>query len=54
MNREEALKKLEKCARSDDPEVAHEAADEVLCDLLTTLGFGDVVDAYKGVERWFA
>lgn len=54
MDRYAALKKIQECANSDDPETAHQAADQVLCDLLRALGYGDVVDAYLDVEKWYA
>lgn len=53
MNRDVALQKLEDCVNSDDPAVAHREADEVLCELLRTLGYADVVDAYEDVRKWY-
>ncbi|MBS9405627.1 hypothetical protein KG088_18725 [Halomonas sp. TRM85114] len=32
----------------------HEEADEVLCKLLISLGYDDVVDAYRRIEKWYA
>ena len=43
MTREEAIAVLENCQHEYDEEEAHKKADEVLCDLLTTLGYSDVV-----------
>lgn len=37
-----------------DPESAHVNADKVLCDLLRALGYGDVVDEWEKVEKWYA
>lgn len=54
MDRDTALEKIKECVNNDDPETAHEAADTVLCDLLRALGYGDVVDAYLDVEKWYA
>jgi hypothetical protein len=45
---------LVECQQDDDTEVAHCDADDVLCDLLTRLGYDDVVEAYCKVEKWFA
>ncbi len=35
-------------------ESAHQAADRVLCDLLSALGYGDVVEEWPRVGRWYA
>lgn len=37
-----------------DPEIAHVNADKVLCELLTSLGFSDVVEEFKKVPKWYA
>lgn len=47
----EALKQVQK---NTDPESAHPKADEVLCDLLNSLGYADVVAEYENVRRWYA
>jgi hypothetical protein len=54
MTREEAIAILLGCQESDDTETAHAKADAVLCDLLVALGYGDVVDEYEKVRKWFA
>lgn len=54
MTKEEAIEELKKCQRSSDTEVAHSLADDVLCDLLESLGFGDVVEEYNKINKWFA
>lgn len=40
-------------SRSDDVESAHYRADEILCDLLTALGYDEVVAAYNKVDKWY-
>jgi len=52
--RQEALEELLEIAKSDDREIAHIDADGVLCQLLTTLGCKDVVDAYHNISKWYA
>jgi hypothetical protein len=52
--KEISLTKLIECQKSDDTEFAHEAADDVLCELLESLGYGDIVVEYRNVPRWFA
>jgi hypothetical protein len=54
MNREEALKELQKCIDNDDVESAHARADNVLCELLIALGYEDVVNEYHLVRKWYA
>lgn len=40
--------------KNEDIESAHCGADNVLCDLLKTLGFEDVVQEYYKVEKWYS
>ena len=54
MNREEAIKALKREQENDDIEIAHSTADDVLCELLISLGYGDVVSEYERVGKWFA
>lgn len=37
-----------------DIETTHIAADEVLCNLLTELGYQDIVDVYKEIRKWYS
>ncbi len=48
------LDMLKKCQENGDRECAHEDADAAICDLLESLGFGDVVSEYSDVAKWFA
>lgn len=54
MTREEALKKLKESQDNGDIEWAHGDADDVLCELLESLGYEDVVAEYKRVDKWYA
>ncbi|EGO4532899.1 hypothetical protein ITZ04_000791 [Escherichia coli] len=54
MTREEAIEKLKELQTWRDSEVAHEDADTVICELLESLGFADVVDEYAKVDKWYA
>ena len=54
MTREEAIMKLRQCQSNFDTEIAHVDADGVLTDLLTELGYQDVVDEFEKVEKWYA
>lgn len=53
IDRTRALELLEECPKGD-PEAAHPLADEVLCDLLESLGYGDVVAAWRKIDKWYA
>lgn len=39
---------------NDDPEIAHSEADKVLCELITALGFKDVVEEWAKIKKWYA
>ncbi len=54
MNKEQALKELAKCINNNDVEMAHSDADDVLCELLISLGYEDVVNEYNLVPKWYA
>jgi hypothetical protein len=32
----------------------HVEADEVLCELLISLGYEDVVEEYRKIEKWYS
>ena len=54
MTREEAIKILEREQGNPDVEQAHSIADNVLIDLLDSLGYDDVIDVYEKVGKWYA
>ena len=39
---------------ADDIETAHADADDILCAILTDLGYEEIVDAYNLVPKWYA
>ncbi|MDA3835011.1 MAG: hypothetical protein PF495_16615 [Spirochaetales bacterium] len=45
MERKDVIARLEDEQNNGDTEYAHGNADQILCDLLTFLGYGDVVEA---------
>jgi len=49
-----AINELKMCVMNGDTEMAHHAADEVLLDLLRSLGFGEVCDEWEKVDKWYA
>ena len=48
------VSKLKQAQTFKDVEIAHATADYVLCDLLDTLGYEDVVLEWKKVRKWYA
>jgi hypothetical protein len=54
MTREEAITQLKEHQQNGDIESAHEQADNVLRELLITLGYQDVVDEFDQIEKWYA
>ena len=54
MNSKQAIEELKEAQKNRDTEAAHDHADDVLCKLLTTLGFTDVVEEYNKVDKWYA
>lgn len=54
MTKEEALAELAEIRKDTDTEVAHFNADSVLCQLLISLGYEDVVTAYHDIGKWYA
>lgn len=56
VNKELLEKYLElmKSVGDDDPECGHCMADDHLCELLKELGYGDVVDVFDDLTKWYA
>jgi hypothetical protein len=54
MTKEQAIEALKTIAKDDDIEMAHVEADSVLCQLLHSLGHGDVVTEYHRITKWYA
>jgi hypothetical protein len=54
MTKEQAIQKLKECQASGDTEAAHCDADDVLCELLTSLGYADVVAEWQNIYKWYA
>lgn len=55
MDRETAIEQLKSCQAPDgDEEYAHGEADKILCELLNSLGYQDVVEEWVKVPKWYA
>lgn len=53
MTKEEAIAELKE-ANQLDTEYAHYKADEILCKLLNSLGYQEVVEVYNDIYKWYA
>ena len=53
MKRKEAIDQLREIQEISDLKVAHRLADDVLCRVLHSLGYGDVVAEYNKVGKWY-
>ena len=53
---EEFLKQMLelKAKNESSPETMHEEADELLSDMLRELGYGEGVDVFDSMEKWYA
>lgn len=54
MTRDEAIVKLKHLQGEGDTESAHTDADDILCELLCSLGYEDVAKEYGKVGKWYA
>lgn len=50
----EAIEKLKELQDDYDTETAHIKADCILCELLRSLGFDQIVDEYEKIDKWYA
>ena len=48
------ISKLKKLQKDKDIECAHSNADNILCELLTTLGYVNIVTEYNKVKKWYS
>ncbi len=53
MTNVEAIKRMKK-ARLRDHEDAHSDADEILCELLISLGFKELIEIYNEIDKWYS
>lgn len=40
--------------RHRDEEISHKEADELLCEALQSLGYGDGVEIFEDLPKWYA
>ena len=53
MTEKDAIELLRKLQEDYDTEAAHIDADEVLCEFLDALGYGNVVLEYNAIHKWY-
>ena len=53
MSPDEFLEKM-KAIESQSPEYFHINADDLMCDLLRRLGYGEGIDFFEKQERWYS
>jgi len=49
----DTAKRIQNECMSYDPEADHVNADDILCELLLSLGYVETVKAYNAVEKWY-
>jgi len=54
MDEQKYLAQMEEQILNDDTEMAHGIADDILCDALTALGYKNLVEEYRKIEKWYA
>jgi hypothetical protein len=54
LNTTDYLARLHELTQSDDTEGAHGNADDILCEILSELGYDDIVETYNRVNKWYA
>ena len=47
-------RKINESCFTDDTEVNHRAADELLCRALRSVGLTKIVDAFNRVKKWYS
>ena len=54
MTPEEFKEAMEKAIKGPDIEANHADADDLMCKLLISLGYGEGIKVYESEERWYA
>ena len=53
---DDMLDEMRECVElsKEDEETAHERGDEILCQLLRDVGYGEIVDEWELIRKWYA
>ena len=54
INIEQYMERMKDVGNNGDLEVAHIDADGILCELLIELGYGELIELYNEVDKWYA
>lgn len=48
------IKRMENAKKNWDTECSHIDADDILCEMLEDLGYGEIVEMYREIDKWYA
>lgn len=51
---EQAVNQMRELQKLGDAEIAHSLADDLLCEMLETLGCHDLVAEWRKINKWYA
>lgn len=54
IDKEKYITRLDELVDLDDTEIAHDLADDIICELLNTLGYEDIVQVHHLINKWYA
>jgi hypothetical protein len=54
MTPEQFKRQMEKLNTGGDIEAEHSLADRLMCEVLRELGYGDGVELFEKMEKWYA
>lgn len=54
MTREEFRNRMQTIADKRDTEGGHVEADKLMCELLKDFGYGEGVDIFEKMDKWYA
>ena len=54
MTREEFKNKMQAIADKEDIEIGHFEADNLMCELLKDLGYGEGVEIFEEMYKWYS
>ena len=54
MSPKEFAEKMQTIGEVRDPEERHSKMDDLMCDLLRSSGYGEGVEIFKDVEKWYS
>jgi len=54
MTRRQFSKRMREIVNTEGTETAHVYADELMCELLHSLGYGAGVQVFRAMNKWYA